>query len=122
MMPNISNYTIGTIYLGKKDLFNGNINKKDYNVHLGYYQIQHLFDTNKLTSSCKLYIKTNRDVSFFPIQKKVIDSKFYEIIPMKDVSDSNHFIYEALIDLNELIDDEKTIRLETKIQIFSVIG
>ena len=23
MMPNISNYTIGTIYLGKKDLFNG---------------------------------------------------------------------------------------------------
>ena len=122
MMPNISNYTIGTIYLGKKDLFNGNINKKDYNVHLGYYQIQHLFDTTKLTSSCKLYIKTNRDVSFFPIQKKVIDSKFYEIIPMKDVSDSNHFIYEALIDLNELIDDEKTIRLETKIQIFSVIG
>ena len=122
MMPNISNYTIGTIYLGKKDLFNGNINKKDYNVHLGYYQIQHLFDTNKLTSSCKLYIKTNRDVSFFPIQKKVIDSKFYEIIPMKDVSDSNHFIYEAFIDLNELNDDEKTIRLETKIQIFSVIG
>ena len=122
IMPNISNYTLGTIYLGKKDLFNGNINKKDYNVHLGYYQIQHLFDNNKFTSSCRLYIKNDRDVSFFPVQKKVIDSKFYEIIPMKDVSDSNHFIYEALIDLNELIDDEKTIRLETKIQIFSVIG
>ena len=59
---------------------------------------------------------------FSLFKKKVIDSKFYEIIPMKDVSDSNHFIYEALIDLNELNDDEKTIRLETKIQIFSVIG
>ena len=43
---------------------------------------------------------------------------------MKDVSDSNHFIYEAFVDLNELNndDDEKTIRIETKIQIFSVIG
>ena len=41
---------------------------------------------------------------------------------MKDVSDSNHSIYEVFIDLNELNDDEKTIRLETKIQIFSVIG
>ena len=123
IMPNISNYTLGTVYLGKKDLVK-NINKKDYNVHIGYYQIQHLFDTNKYTSSCRLYIKNNRDVSFFPVQKKVIDSKFYEIIPMKDVSDSNHFIYEAFVDLNELNndDDEKTIRIETKIQIFSVIG
>ena len=123
IMPNISNYTLGTIYLGKKDLVK-NINKKDYNVHIGYYQIQHLFDNNKFTSSCRLYIKNDRDVSFFPVQKKVIDSKFYEIIPMKDVSDSNHFIYEAFVDLNELNndDDEKTIRIETKIQIFSVIG
>ena len=34
------------------------------------------------------------------------------------------FIYEAFVDLNELNndDDEKTIRIETKIQIFSVIG
>ena len=64
------------------------------------------------------------EMSLFPVQKKVIDSKFYEIIPMKDVSDSNHFIYEAFVDLNELNndDDEKTIRIETKIQIFSVIG
>ena len=123
IMPNISNYTLGTVYLGKKDLFK-NINKKDYNVHIGYYQILHSFDTNKFTSSCRLYIKNDRDVSFFPIQKKVIDSKFYEIIPMKDVSDSNHFIYEAFVDLNELNndEDEKTIRIETKIQIFSVIG
>jgi len=123
IMPNISNYTLGTVYLGKKDLFK-NINKRDYNVHIGYYQILHSFDTNEFTSSCRLYIKNDRDVSFFPVQKKVIDSKFYEIIPMKDISDSNHFIYEAFVDLNELNndDDEKTIRIETKIQIFSVIG
>ena len=96
IMPNISNYTLGTVYLGKKDLFK-NINKKDYNVHIGYYQILHSFDTNEFTSSCRLYIKNDRDVSFFPVQKKVIDSKFYEIIPMKDISDSNHFIYEKKI-------------------------
>ena len=70
-----------------------------------------------------MYIKNDKDVSFFPIQKKVIDSKFYEIIPMRDISDYTHYIFDAKVDFHELKDEEKpTIRIETKIQIFSVIG
>ena len=42
---------------------------------------------------------------------------------MKNSSDLTYYIYEAYIDLSELKNDEqKTIKMETKIQIFSVIG
>lgn len=122
VMPNISNYTIETIYLGKKDL-KKNYSKKDYNVHVGYYQVQYLFDKENYKALCKLYIKKDKNVSFFPVQKKVIASKIYEIYPMKDISDLTHNIYETQINLNELKDYLKeTIRIETKIQIFTVIG
>ena len=97
MMPNISNYNIETLYISKKDFKKGSINKKDYNVHIGYYQIQHLFNIDDYTSTCKLYIKNDKDVSLFPIQKKVIDSKFYEIIPMRDNSDNTHYIFDAKV-------------------------
>ena len=122
MMPNISNYNIETLYISKKDFKKGSINKKDYNVHIGYYQIQHLFNIDDYTSTCKLYIKNDKDVSLFPIQKKVIDSKFYEIIPMRDNSDNTHYIFDAKVDFRELKEEDKpTIRIETKIQIFYLI-
>ena len=82
-----------------------------------------MFDTKNYLVKCKLLIINNRDVSFFPIQKKILDEKFYEIIPMKDVSGLIDYNYEAEFDMNELKNNTKlTIRLEAKIQIFSVIG
>jgi len=123
IIPNISNYNIETLYISKKDILKGKINKKDYNVHVGYYQLIHEFDRNKFTSHIKLYLKNDRDMAIFPVQKKVIDAKFFDIILMKNSSDLTHYIYEAYIDLSELKNDEqKTIKMETKIQIFSVIG
>ena len=123
IMPNISNYNIEILYLNQKEFKKGNINKKDYNVHIGNYRVQHIFDTKNYLVKCKLLINNNRDVSFFPIQKKILDEKYYEIIPMKDISGLIDYNYEAEFDMNELKDDSKlTIRLETKVQIFSVIG
>ena len=122
IMPNISVYNIETNYIGKKDLKKGYIKKKDYNVHVGYYQIQYIFDVNKYNALCKLYIKNDKEISIITVQKKVIENKSYEIIPMKDISDYTHYIYETNLDLNELRDDNKTnIRFETKVQIFNVI-
>ena len=123
IMPNISNYNIEILYINQKEFKKGKINKKNYNVHIGDYQLQYMFDTKNYLVKCKLLINNERDVSFFPIQKKILDEKFYEIIPMKDVSGLIDYNYEAEFDMNELKDDSKlTIRLETKVQIFSVIG
>ena len=123
IMPNISNYTINTLYLKKYDLKKKNITKKDYNVHIGTYKIQYLFDGFTYKTKCNLYIENKLDVSFFPIQKKNVDSKIYEIIPMENIPDSNKFSYEADIDLTEFNDIRKDeIKIDTKIQIFSVIG
>lgn len=123
IMPNISNYNIEILYIDQKEFKKGNINKKDYNVHIGNYKLQHIFDTKNYLVKCKLFINNDRDVSFFPIQKKILDEKFYEIIPMKDISGLIDYNYEAEFDINELRDNSKiTIRIETKVQIFSVIG
>ena len=123
IMPNISNYNIEILYINQKEFKKGKINKKNYNVHIGDYQLQYMFDTKNYLVKCKLLIINNRDVSFFPIQKKILDEKFYEIIPMKDVSGLIDYNYEAEFDMNELKSNTKlTIRLEAKIQIFSVIG
>ena len=123
IMPNISNYNIEILYIDQKEFKKGNINKKDYNVHIGNYKLQHIFDTKNYLVKCKLLINNDRDVSFFPIQKKILDEKFYEIIPMKDISGLIDYNYEAEFDINELKNNSKiTIRIETKVQIFSVIG
>ena len=122
-MPNISNYNIEILYIDQKEFKKGNITKKDYNVHIGNYKLQHIFDTQNYLVKCKLLINNERDVSFFPIQKKILDDKFYEIIPMKDISGLIDYNYEAEFDINELKNNSKiTIRIETKVQIFSVIG
>lgn len=123
IMPNISNYNIEILYIDQKEFKKGNITKKDYNVHIGNYKLQHIFDTKNYLVKCKLLINNERDVSFFPIQKKILDEKFYEIIPMKDISGLIDYNYEAEFDINELKNNSKiTIRIETKVQIFSVIG
>ena len=122
-MPNISNYNIEILYINQKEFKKGKINKKNYNVHIGDYQLQYMFDTKNYLVKCKLLINNERDVSFFPIQKKILDEKFYEIIPMKDISGLIDYNYEAEFDINELKNNSKiTIRIETKVQIFSVIG
>ena len=53
----------------------------------------------------------------------MIDSKSFEIIPMKLNSNKNVCTYSALIDLEEFKNNSKaTINMETKIQIFSIIN
>ena len=107
IMPNISNYNIEILYIDQKEFKKGKINKKNYNVHIGDYQLQYMFDTKNYLVKCKLLIINNRDVSFFPIQKKILDEKFYEIIPMKDVSGLIDYNYEAEFDMNELKNNTK---------------
>ena len=67
IMPNISNYNIEILYIDQKEFKKGNITKKDYNVHIGNYKLQHIFDTKNYLVKCKLLINNERDVSFFPI-------------------------------------------------------
>ena len=122
IMPNISNYTIGNINIEKKDFIKGKIKIKDYNVHIGNYKIDYIFDQDTFSSLCKLDIKNDRRISIFVIQKKIIDNKSYELIPMKNTSKFGNYFYETYIDFNEFKDDESVkIRMETKVQIFSVI-
>ena len=124
IIPNISNYTIASMEIKKNDLNKGKIKIKDYNVHVGNYKIEYIFeqDKDKYSSLCKMNIKNDRQVSFFIIQKKIIDYKSYELIPMKYIPNIKNFNYETIIDFNEFREDEnESIKLETKIQIFSVI-
>ena len=122
IIPNISNYTISSIYIERKDINKGKVKIKNYNVHVGNFRIEYIFDRDKYSSLCKLDIQNDRKVSFFIIQKKIIDSKSYELIPMRNISNESHYIYETNIDFNEFKEDENpVIQIETKIQIFSVI-
>ena len=122
IIPNISNYTIASVNIAKKDFIKGKIKIKDYNVHIGNFKLEYIFDQDKYSFLCKLNIKNERRISLFIIQKKIIDSKSYELISMKNTSNFGNYFYEALIDFNEFKDDENVIiRMETKIQIFSVI-
>ena len=122
IIPNISNYTIGSINIEKKDFNKGKIKIKDYNVHIGNYKLEYIFDQETFSSLCKLDIKNDRRISIFIILKKIIDNKSYELIPMKNMSNFGNYFYETRVDLNEFKDDESVkIRMESKIQIFSVI-
>ena len=122
IIPNISVYSISTIFIGKKEINKGKIKRKDYNVHIGNYQLEYIFDYEKYSLLCKFLISNDKKVSFFIIQKKVIEGKSYEIIPMQYNSKSNYDIYETVVDFNEFKDDENTeVKMETKIQIFSLI-
>ena len=122
IIPNISNYTIAFTNIEKKDFVKGKLKIKDYNVHIGNYKIEYIFEQDKYSALCKLNIKNDRRITIFVILKKIIDSKSYELIPMKNTSNFGNYFYETMIDFNEFKDDENVvIRIETKIQIFSVI-
>ena len=117
-----TNYTIAFTNIEKKDFVKGKLKIKDYNVHIGNYKIEYIFEQDKHSALCKLNIKNDRRITIFVILKKIIDSKSYELIPMKNTSNFGNYFYETMIDFNEFKDDENTvIRIETKIQIFSVI-
>ena len=120
IMPNISNYTIHTLYLEKNDYIKVKISKKDYNIHVGTFELNYKYSQEIDSYQCTLNIQNNRDVSFFPIQKKVVDDKTYDIITMKKNS-KNEFSYNSEINISDKNKKNK-IRIETKIQIFNVIG
>jgi hypothetical protein len=125
IMPNISYYNVISIDLEKKDLNEEYIKKKGYNVHVGDFEIKFKFrQDNFYSSECKFYFKSNKNSIYFVTQKKrMIDSKSFEIIPMKLNSNKNVCTYSALIDLEEFKNNSKaTINMETKIQIFSLIN
>ena len=125
IMPNISYYNVISIDLEKKDLNEEYIKKKGYNVHVGDFEIKFKFRQDNFYSSvCKFYFKNNKNSIYLITQKKrMIDSKSFEIIPMKLNSNKNVCTYSALIDLEEFKNNSKaTINMETKIQIFSVIN
>ena len=122
IIPNISVYSISTEYIGKNELKKGKIKRKNYNVHIGNYQIEYIFVHDKYSLLSKFLFRNDKKASFFIIQKKVIESKSYEIIPMRYNSKSNYDIYETEVDFDEFKDDESiVVKMETKIQIFSLI-
>ncbi len=125
VVPNISYYSVISIDLEKKDLNEEYIKKKGYNVHIGDFEIKFKFRQDNFYSSlCKFYLKNNKNAIYLITQKKrIIDSKSFEIIPMKMNSNKNVCTYSALIDLEEFKNNSKaSINMETKIQIFSLIN
>ncbi len=121
LIPNLSTYSIGFTNIDRKDLNNGSIKQKGYNVHIGDYQIKYTFGENKFSGLCKFYFKNkNNNAEYFIIQKKGI-YKSYQIFPMKFISNKNFYSYEAQIDFNELKEEFSQISMETKVQVFSLI-
>ena len=125
IMPNLSYYSPISIDLSKKDLNEEYIKKKGYNVHVGDFEIKFKFRQDNFYSVlCKFYLKNNKNAIYLINQKKkLLDSKSYEIIPMKLSSKNSICTYSALIDLEEFKNNSKSIiNMETKIQIFSMIN
>ena len=120
IIPNLSTYSIGFITIDKKNIKNGSIKQKGYNVHIGDYQIKYTFGENNFSSLCKFYFKNNNNAEYFITQKKELN-KSYKIYTMKLISKKNIFTYEAQIDFNELKEEFSQINMETKVQVFSLI-
>lgn len=122
IMPNILCYSISFVNINKKQLEKGSIKKKEYNVHIGDYNVKYSLEQFRYSVLCQFSFKNNRNMSYFVTQKKSKDySNSYEIIPMKLKSTKNFYTYETIVDIEEFKDYENiNINMETKIQIFSL--
>ena len=120
IIPNISNYSVSSLDIKKEILDEGRIKNKAYNVHVGDYEINYYFEPDKYTGLCTFDFKNNKSAVYIITLKKIVESKYCEIIPMKLINRINH--YEAIVNLNELkYDKNLIIKMETKIQIFCLI-
>lgn len=121
IVPNMANYNIGFIDFSKDDFGKKNKKKKDFNFHIGEYKIKYNFNSDYHYSSlCTFSYDKDTKGSFFVIQKKIIDNKITEIIPMQLVEKNT---YEANVKFDELKEVENSlIRMETTIQNFTLIN
>ena len=121
IVPNVANYNIVSVDF-PKDKFNKKTKKKkDYNFHIGEYEIKYKFNSDDLYSSlCRFSYNKDTKGIFLVIQKKIIDNKIAEIIPMQLVEKNT---YEANVKFDELTEvGNSMIRMETTVQIFTLIN
>ena len=115
----------GYINIEKKQLNQSILSKKCKNEHLGTFVVQYIFEKdNKYSSLCNLKFNRENDYSnYFLIQRKIVDNKYMEVIPMKlEIDNGEEYLYENVIDFYEFKKKEiKVITMEIKVQIFSVI-
>ena len=121
IVPNIANYDIASIDFPKNGLGKKTKKTKDFNYHIGEYKIKYNFNSDDMYSSlCTFSYNKDTKGSFFVIQKKIIDNKLTEIIPMKLVEKNT---YEANVRFDELKEvGNSSIRMETTIQNFIPIN
>ena len=123
--PTISYYVITSIYIEKKKLGSFALSKKSYNVHLGDYELSYIINKNNIFSSLSKFnftLKKSRNATFLITQKKYVNSKFIEIIPMKlKYNFGNNYQNEAVVGFDEFKDDKiNKIEMEIKAQIFTI--
>lgn len=123
--PNIFNFNIISTYIEKKNLDYSYLKKKCYNVHIGNCELNYIFDINNIFSSLSKFnftLKKNRNATFFIFQRKLINNKLVEIIPMK--LKNNHdrnYNYESKVDLDELKNESiNKIEMDIKVQMFCI--
>lgn len=122
IIPNISNYNIISIDLEKKNFNKKTIRRKEYNIHIGDYEIKFKFKYDNLYNSlCQFNFEHKSNWIYMLTLKKTLDDKYSMLIPMKLVDNKNNFTYEAEVNFNELRNDEvHKIKIDFKIQIFNI--
>ena len=98
---------------------------KSFNVHLGDYELSYFINKNNIFSSLSKFnftLRKSRNATFLITQKKYVNSKFIEIIPMKlKYNFRNNYQNEAVVGFDEFKDDKiNKIEIEIKAQIFSI--
>ena len=126
-LPIISNYNIGLIKIERSNLKHSKIKKKGYNAYLGDFVIQYILYKNDkycCFSDFSFSSKNKDKTNFFISQKKIVNNKYEEIIPMQlNNEEEEKFHYKLEINLEEFKNKNiKEIIMEINVQIFSTIN
>ena len=127
IIPDISCYDIEIINIKRSNLKLSTIKKKSYNSFLGDFDIQYLFGIGNIYSS-KCYLiftpKNKNNINYFIFQKKIINQKCVDKIPMKlEIGDKNQYLYESILNFDEFKnEDTKIITMEIKVHVFTMIN
>ena len=127
IIPDIYCYDIDIINIERNNIKQSTVKKKRYISFLGDFDIQYMFKIgNKYSSKCYLIFspKNKNNITYFFFQKKIINKKCVDKVPMKlEIGDQNQCLYESIVDFDEFKDeDTKVITMEIKAHIFTMIN
>ena len=124
IIPSISYNLINDLNISKDDFKYSSISKKSNHEKIGNYLMKFIFGKgNKYSSLVEFEFTLNdkKNATYFITQKKSINSKFIEMIPMKlKKNEGKTYTYECNVNFDEFEKSNEKIKMETILMSFGI--